>query len=127
MLPPVFALVKDLFFATKMVKMVQSMGLTARTFDTAERLLGAAAQEPPSLILLDCEGLEREAFSLLAGAQRTEALKNIPRIGYLSHAARALKEEMLRAGCEHVYSKSEFVRELESQLVKYSHGFPSRV
>ncbi len=124
---PIYVLVKDLFFATKIVKTAQAAGLEVRAFDSAERLLGASRERQPQLVILDCQGLEREAFRLLEGFQADERLAKVPRIGYLPHVAHELKQEMLRAGCEHIYSKSEFTRELENILVKSGDGLSSRI
>lgn len=124
---PVYALVKDLFFATKIVKTAQAVGLEVRAFDTADRLFQAAREKEPSLVLIDCEGLEKEAFNLLGKFRAEERFSKIPEIGYLSHAARDLKAEMRRAGCEQVYSKSEFTKELENLFVKYNHDLSPRV
>ena len=126
-LKPVYALVNDLFFATKIMKTVQAMGLTGRAFDTAERLFQASTEKEPALIFLDCQGSEKEAFRLLKEMRSDEVFSQVPKIGYLSHGAIELKKEMRTAGCEQVYAKSEFTKELENLLVRYAHGIPSRI
>lgn len=124
---PIYVLVKELFFATKIVKTAQAVGLEVRAFDSAGRLLEASRQKPPQLLILDCQGLEREAFQLLGEFKADEKLAKVSRIGYVPHVAQDLKQEMLRAGCEHIYSKSEFTRELENILVKTGDGLSSRI
>lgn len=126
-LKPIYMLVNNLFFATKIVKAAQAMGLEARAFDSADRVLEASRQKEPSLVILDGEGLEKEAFRLLTAFRLDGQLSKIPRVGYLSHTARNLKEEMLSAGALQVYFKSEFSRELDNLLMRHSGGFPSRV
>lgn len=126
-LKPVYALVSDLFFATKIVKTAQAVGLEARAFDSASRLLEASKEREPTLVILDCQGLEREAFQLLTEFRSDPRLSNIPQVGYLSHGARELKREMQEAGCGQVYAKSEFVKELENLLLRHSRGFSSRI
>ena len=122
-----YLLANDLFFATKIVKTAQAAGLHARAFDSAERLLEASREKEPALVFLDCQGLEKEAYRLLDAFRPDEKLSKVPRIGYLSHVAQDLKREMRTAGCEQVYAKSEFSRELETLLVRYAHGLPSRI
>jgi len=124
---PVYALVGDLFFASKIVKTAEGMGVEARAFDSADRLLQASKEKEPSVVILDCEKLEKEAFRLLQAFSLEQGLSGVPRIGYLSHVAQELKREMREAGCEQVYAKSEFARELENLLVRYTRGFPSRI
>lgn len=126
-LKPVYMLVNDIFFATKIVKTVQAMGLEARAFDTADRLLQASREKEPALVLMDCQGLEKEAYRLLGGFRADEKLSKVPQVGYLSHVAQDLKREMQAAGCIHVYAKSEFSRELGNLLTRYANGVPSRI
>jgi len=127
MAKPIYVLVADLFFAMKIVKTAEGLGLEARAFDSSERLLQALEEKEPTLMILDCEGLEREAFRLLERFQSDPKLSGIPRVGYLSHRAQELKREMLQAGCEQVYAKSEFTKELESLLTRYTNDFSSRI
>lgn len=124
---PVYMLVNDIFFATKIVKTAQSMGLEVRAFDTADRLIQTSKEKEPALVMMDCQGLEKEAYRLLEEFRSDGALSKVPVIGYLSHVAKDLKREMQSAGCVHVYAKSEFSKELENLLVRYAHGFPSRI
>lgn len=124
---PVYMLVAELFFATKVVKTAQSMGFEARAFDSAVRLVEAARAKEPGLVIMDCEGLEREAFGLLERFHADEKLKKIPRIGYLSHTARDLKNEMRSAGAFQIYNKAEFSRDLGNILMRHTHDFSSRI
>lgn len=126
-LKPVYALIGDLFFATKIVKSAKAVGLEARAFDTAERLMQASREKEPGMIIMDCGSLEREAFQLLKELRSDEKLSRIPRLGYLSHSVADLKNQMRAAGCDQVFLKTEFTRELENLLVRYGGGFPSRI
>ena len=126
MTKPIYILVNELFFATKIVKSAQALGLEARAFDTAERILEASRGREPSLVIMDC-GLEKEAFKLL-GAFRSDAqLSKIPQIGYLSHGEKILQQEMRTAGCSQVYTKSQFTKELDVLIARTLHGVSSRV
>ena len=60
-LKPVYVLVNNLFFAEKIVKTAKAVAVEVRTFDSSNKLLLAAQQKQPSLVLMDCEGLEKEA------------------------------------------------------------------
>ena len=124
---PLYALVGNLFFATKIVKAAQAVGLEVRAFDSADRLLEASREKTPSVVVMDCEGLEKEVFRLLDKFRSEEALSSIPRIGYLSHTAQDLKREMREAGCMQVYTKSELTKEMENILARYGHGLSSRL
>ena len=122
-----YLLVNDIFFATKIVKAVQAVKAEARAFDSAGRLFHAAKEKEPALVIMDCEGLEKEAFRVLQEFRSEPALVRVPRVGYLSHTAQNLKREMLAAGALHVYAKSEFSKELDDLLVRYTRGISSRI
>ena len=124
---PVYALVGDFLFATKIVKTAQSLGLEARTFDSADHLVQASQSKEPAVVILDCQKLEKEAFALLGRFRSNAGLSKVPFIGYLSHQGEDLKKEMRAAGCLQVYNRSEFTRELENLLGRYGHGFSSRI
>ncbi len=109
------------------MKTAKAVGVEARAFDTSGRLIEAARQRQPSLVLMDCEGLEKEAFHLLDQFRSDEKLSAVSKIGYLSHTAQDLKQQMRTAGCSQVYSKAELSRELENILARYSDGFSSRI
>lgn len=127
MIRSVYALVGDLIFATRIVKTAEASGLKARTFDRAEKVIQVSKEEEPFLVVMDCERLEKEAFRLLVLLRADPRLSKIPCVGYLSHTARELKQEMREAGCEQVYSKSEFTKEMERIFTRYSGGFSSRI
>ena len=122
---PIYLLANDLFFATKVVKTAQSLSLEARAFDTADRLLQASREKEPSLVILDCGGLEKQAFQLLDAFRNDAQLSKVPRIGYLSHMARELEREMRTAGCNQVYTKLQFTKELEILLARSMHDVSS--
>jgi len=124
---PVYMLANDLFFAGKVVKTAGASGVPARAFDTAERLIQAARDREPSLVVMDCERLERETFRLLGEFRADEQLSKVPRVGYLSHTAQDLKGQMLAAGATQVYFRSEFSKQLENLLMRYAGGLPSRL
>ncbi len=124
---PVYFLVNDLFFATKMVKTAQALSLETRAFDSADQLVQAAQEKSPALVILDCERLEKEAFQVLQRFRADEQLKGVPQIGYLSHVAGDLKREMRDAGCAQVFNKSEFSKELENILARYTGSVSSRI
>ncbi len=123
----VYILVNDLFFAEKIVKSAQALNLEARAFDTTERLLQASKEREPTLVILDCGGLERESFNLLDQFRTDEKLSKIPQIGYLSHGERELEKQMRTAGCRQVYTKSQFSKELDILLARALHDVSPRV
>ena len=127
MTKPIYILVNDLFFATKIVKTAQALALETRAFDTASRLLEASKQKEPALVIMDCGGMERECYQLLGAFRSDASLSKVPHIGYLSHGAKDLTREMRAAGCNQVYTKSQFTKELDLLLARTTHGIPSGI
>lgn len=124
---PIYVLVGNLFFAEKIVKRVQAQGLEARAFDSAQKLIRASQEREPALVVLDCEGLEKEAFNALREFRRDTRFSKVPSIGYLNGSKLELKQEMQNAGCIHMYTKTEFSKELGNILTRAINGFSSRI
>jgi len=124
---PIYALVGNLFFAEKIVKRVKAQGLEARAFDSAQKLVSASGQKEPALVLLDCDGLEKEAFETLRQFRRDARFSKIPAVGFLNGSKLALKQEMRNAGCIQVYTMTEFSKELDTLIARTHNGFSSRI
>ena len=116
----VFGLVSNILLATKIAQSAKHCHLGIHNFDKAEPLLEHAKTKPPLLVILDWDGCEAEAFKVLKAFAAHADLKHIPTAGYLSHLKTDLKGEAQRAGCLHVYSRSEFTRELDDLLIRYA-------
>ena len=116
----VFGLVSNLLMASKIAQSAAHCHLSIHNFDEAEALLAHSKQKPPILIILDWDDREAEAFKLLEKMKRDEDLKKVPAVGYVSQTKAALKSEAQRAGCDRVYSKSDFLKSLNDILMRYA-------
>lgn len=121
---PVYALVKDLSLAGRMVKSAQASGVPMRTFDTSQRLLEACKAREPALVILDADRLEREAFQALQGFRSDEKFRKVPAVGFAAGAAQALIRELKEAGCLQVYQKTELFKGLNDLFMRYAYGIP---
>lgn len=117
---PVFGLVSGMEIATKVVKVADLHHLKARNFDKSEHLIKACSQEKPCLIILDGEKCEAESFNFLKAYIFNADLKSVPVVGFVSNAKRALKAELERAGALKIYLKTQFLRELDGLIMRYS-------
>lgn len=97
-----------------------------RTFDTAEWIIQIANEKELIVVLLDCQGLEKEAFRVLDTFRTHPRLSKIPRVGCLHEGDRDLRRGMQNAGCEQLYANSEVTKELGNILARYTYGFSSR-
>ncbi|MFZ5801866.1 MAG: hypothetical protein ACOY3K_01970 [Candidatus Omnitrophota bacterium] len=116
----VFALVKDMVFAGKLAEQAALHHLTLRNFDRPERLVEQTKGERPSLVLVDLDRAEAEAFRLLKTLRADADLKGIPVIGCVSQAKRDLKAEAEFAGCLRVYFKTEFFKTISDIMIRYA-------
>ncbi len=116
----VFGLVSNLLVASKIAQSAKYCHLSIHNFDQAEPLLAHSKQKLPVLIVLDWDEREAEAFKLLEKIKHDEGMKKLPTVGYVSQAKIALKEDAQRAGCHRVYSKSDFLKNLNDILTRYA-------
>lgn len=116
----VYGLVKDLLVATKIAQAAKHCHLAVHNFDKAEPLVLHAKERKPMLVILDWDGCEAEAFKVLKEMSGNADLKRVPSMGYLSHSKSAVRDEAQRAGCHRVYTKTEFMHDLEVLITRYA-------
>ncbi|HNX69098.1 MAG TPA: hypothetical protein PLL75_06665 [Candidatus Omnitrophota bacterium] len=116
----VYALVRDMVEAARIVKCAGALHVQVRNFDRAGMLLQQAHQESPFLVILDLEHLEAEAFITLKDMRENADLKDVPAVGFVTQAKNMIKPEAEKAGCFRVYMKTEFGRELPDLLTRYA-------
>jgi len=116
----VLGLVSNLFFATKIAQAAKSCHVGVHNFDRADALLAYAKEGRPFLIILDWEGREAEAFQVLKGLQADEKLKKIATVGYLMQDKADVRDVAQQAGCDRVYTKTEFLRSLNDLVMRYA-------
>ncbi len=117
----ILGLVSDLFFATKIAQAAKHCHVLVHNFDKAQPLLKHLKEKHPHVVILDWDGCEAEAFKVLQALRAEDALKGIATVGYLSLPAKAdLKQDAEHAGCHRVYSKTEFLKNLENLVIRYT-------
>lgn len=108
----VYGLLRDISVATKIALAAKQAHLSAHNFDRAETLMARAKERKPSLLILDWDACEAEAFKVLKEMNQSADLKSVTNVGYLTGSKTVLMDEARRAGCHRVYPKTEFMREL---------------
>jgi len=116
----VFALVGDMATAGQIVKSAAGVHVGIRNFDRAERLVAAALAEKPSMVLLDFEKCEAEAFCVLNEWRQSADLRSIPAFGFVTQGKVMTRPEAEKAGCSRVYMKTEFGRELPDLIARHA-------
>ena len=116
----VYTLLRDIATATKIVKCAARFGLAVRNFDRAETVIENARSKMPFLIILDFEHCEAEAYKTLKEFRGNADFKSVPFVGFITKAGDAVKREAECAGCDRVYMKTEFDRELPNLMTRYA-------
>lgn len=116
----VYGLVRNLAVAAQITKCANRFGLQARHFDRTEKLIENVRGKKPFLIILDFENCEMEAYKTLKELRENADSKGIPLIGFVTQARVAVKKEAEDSGCDRVYMKTEFARELPGLMTRYA-------
>lgn len=116
----VYGLVKDILVATRIAQACKHSRLAVHNFDRADALVAHAKNQMPLLVILDWDGCEAEAFKVLKEMMGNADLKRVPNLGYLSQSKQMVRDEARRAGCHRVYTKTEFMHDLEVLIARYA-------
>ena len=111
----VLALIDDLFFQAKLTEAAKHLGVSLRTFATADALMAEIEKEKPKLIVID---LNARQDPIGAVERLQEKAEIIPTLGFLSHVQVDLAQRARRAGCHDVMPRSKFTQDLATILAQ---------
>ncbi len=114
----VYGLVRDMSMASRIAKYAQLCNLSAYNCDKAAALIEHVRVQKPVLMILDFENCEGEAFQALKEFRGNADLKKVPLVGYVSQTRVMVKEEAERAGCDRVFMKTAFLKELPDLIAR---------
>ena len=108
----------DLIFFSRVAGTARAAGLVVKQAKTPAALLDLARREPPGGVLLDLHADELDLPALLA--ELRAACPVMPKtVGFGSHVAADLLNAARAAGCDRVMPRSQFVKELETDLKEW--------
>ncbi|HEX9665902.1 MAG TPA: response regulator [Thermodesulfobacteriota bacterium] len=116
----VIAVLDDLFFSSKIREAAKTLDIELEFVKKPDGFNEKISSEKPSLIIFDLNSRAGDPLEIIKKIKSTGELKQIPVIGFLSHAQIELKEEANRAGCDLVIPRSRFSKDLREILRKYS-------
>lgn len=116
----ILAVLDDLIFSSKIREAAKSFDVDLEFVKKPDGLCERISSEKPSLIIFDLNSKACSALDIVRKIKSTNELKNIPVIGFLPHVQTELKQEADRAGCDLVFPRSRFSKELGQILRKYS-------
>lgn len=111
----------DTAFAIKLAKSAKKNYAEVQNFDQEETLAQFLKKIKPCLLILDFEKREAESFKFLNKMSQNADPKEVPVIGYIAQGKSLSNvSEAQEAGCDRVYTKSEFGRSMDDILMRYS-------
>jgi CheY-like chemotaxis protein len=115
-LPPILAVLDNLFFVAKIKEAALQAGLRLETARAAAQALSLAQMLKPVLVLLDLDATTCQPFEVIRQIKADEALRAIPLLGFVSHVNTGVQEQAREAGCDRVLARSVFSRDLPRLL-----------
>lgn len=112
----VLAAVEDLLFRGKISATAEALGVRAAFPRSPKKLLQAADESPPDLLILDLNSARYEPLKLLGELKGNDSTKRIPVVGFLSHVQKDLALAAREAGCDRVVARSAFTKDLPEIL-----------
>jgi CheY-like chemotaxis protein len=110
----VFAVVPDLFFATRIAAVANATGAGLVVVGLGEALERCAAA-PPALLLLDLHA-PGDPPALVRALKADARTRGIPVVGFYSHVEADLRRDALAAGIDEALPRSAFVQRLPALL-----------
>lgn len=119
--PMAFGLSSDVSMATRIAKSAKICQAAVHNFDRSESLIARLKEDKPFLILLDWDTCEAEAFKVLKEIRANADFKRVPVLGFVSSGIKnQVRDEATRAGCHRVYTKTDFLKELDLILARFA-------
>lgn len=108
--------VDDMFFAAKIMGTAESVGRQVERVKTRAQLAESAGGAPVSLLIIDLNSAQLQAFEVIETFKADVDLAAIPILGFLSHVQVELKHRAEGLGCDYVMPRSAFSQMLPEIL-----------
>jgi CheY-like chemotaxis protein len=108
--------VDDMFFAAKILGTAESVGQQIERVKTREQLVESVSHATVSLIIIDLNSTQLQAFEVIETFKADPHLATIPILGFLSHVQVELKQRAEQLGCDYVMPRSAFSQMLPEIL-----------
>ena len=112
----VIAAVDDIFFASKIRAVAESLGVEVLFAKSAAQALEAARAVEPKLLLADLHAQKCDPFRLAEAFKADETLRAVPLLGFFSHVQTELQQRAKASGYDRVIPRSAFSKRLPEIL-----------
>ncbi len=113
---PVLVGVNDLFFSAKITGPANLLVVPMKCFPSCDRVLAAAREASPPLIILDLESVGGDSVSLIRAVKSDEGLKGARVVAFGRHTNAETLQAANDAGADQVMPRSDFVQVLPDLL-----------
>ena len=113
---PVLVGVNDLFFSAKITGPANLLGVPMKCFPSCDRVLAAAREAAPPLVILDLESVGGDPVSLIRAVKSDEGLKGARVVAFGRHTNAETLQAANDAGADQVMPRSDFVQVLPDLL-----------
>jgi DNA-binding NarL/FixJ family response regulator len=113
---PVLVGVNDLFFSAKITGPANVLGIPMKCFPSCDRVLAAAREAGPPLVILDLESVGGDPVSLIQAVKSDEGLQGARVVAFGRHTNAETLRAADEAGADQVMPRSDFVQVLPDLL-----------
>ena len=113
----VFAIVDDMFFASKIRATAEAVGVEISFPRSVEKLVEKARETKPGLVLVDLHNTKVDPVALAAELKANDDLREVKLLGFFSHVHTDLQKNAIAAGYDQVIPRSVFARDLGQILL----------
>lgn len=122
----IIAVVEDMFFASKIRAVAESLGSDLTFARNVGLLLEKARERKPHLIVVDLHNQKTPPISIAEAIRADPQLKDVELLGFFSHVEVELQRQAKAAGYSQVVPRSVFSRDLPSIIGEVSQQWPGR-
>jgi CheY-like chemotaxis protein len=113
----VYAIVEDMFFASKIRATAEALGVEVFFIRSQVALTEKAKDTKPDLILVDLHNQKLDAIELAKELKEKDEVRDAKLLGFFSHVETELQRKAVEAGFDQVVPRSVFSRDL-SEILK---------
>jgi PleD family two-component response regulator len=110
----------DLLFRSKISTVAKNLGVVVRAATTPDAALARAAEDRPTLVLIDLDAQRPEPFEVLRRFAADQELRRLHTVGFVSHVHANLVVQARALGIGNVMARSAFVAELPRLLAPHA-------
>jgi CheY-like chemotaxis protein len=110
----------DLLFRSKISSAAKALGVVVRAATSPDAAIARAAEDHPTLVLIDLDGQAPRPFEVLQRFSDDPVLRGLTTVGFVSHVHADLVQRARALGIGTVLARSAFVAQLTQILAPHA-------